>query len=130
MSTSGRRATDAVGGPDLIDMQVIEGLRELGGSDDPGLVAELIGLFLEDAPRRIEELERGLSSGDVELLERAAHTLKSSSANVGACSLSDLCRRIEVDARQRSTVGLDELVRASSELFSRVDEALRVLAKS
>ena len=115
-------------GADLIDQGVLDGLRELAGEDDPGLVAELIGLFLQDAPERIKDIERALSTGDLELLERAAHTLKSSCANVGALGLSDLCRRIEETARRRSTDGVASLFAASTALYGRVEAALRSLA--
>ena len=41
---------------DIIDMQVIEGLRELGGEDEPGLLIEIVALFLADAPQRLGEI--------------------------------------------------------------------------
>ncbi len=113
---------------DPIDPSVIDSLRELGGDDEPGLLVELIDIFLRDAPQRIGEIEAGLRNGDIELLERAAHTLKSSSANIGAPALSELCRRIELRARERSVRGLDELFEVSSELYGRVDLALRAIA--
>ena len=128
MKDSSHRVAGAANARDVIDMQVIEDLRELGGSEDPRLVQELIDLFLEDAPRRFDELARGSRAGDFELLERAAHTLKSSSANVGARGLSELCRKIEACARHRSTQGLEDLVRSSSELLTRVQDVLRKLA--
>src|SRR6185295_11603483 len=74
--------------PEPIDPGVIEGLRELGGAEDPGLLVELIDLYLADAPLRMAEIEQSLASGDWKLLERAAHTLKSASANIGALGLS------------------------------------------
>ncbi|MBL8863843.1 MAG: Hpt domain-containing protein [Planctomycetes bacterium] len=109
---------------DPIDMQVIEGLRELGGQDDPGLLVEVIGMFLADAPARIRDLELGLASGDIELLERAAHSLKSASANVGASKLSSICRQIEEIARAKGSERLAELVPESGQAW---DEAASVL---
>jgi HPt (histidine-containing phosphotransfer) domain-containing protein len=112
-----------------IDPDVIEGLRELGGDDEPELLAELIEIFLRDAPQRIGEIERGLRTSDIALLERASHTLKSSSANIGALGLSELCRRIERSAREGSLRGLDTLVEVSSEVYGRVDGALREISR-
>jgi HPt (histidine-containing phosphotransfer) domain-containing protein len=109
---------------DVLDMNVIQSLRELGGDDDPGLVAELIDLFLQDAPARMAEVADGLGSGDFQLLERAAHTLKSSSANIGAQGLSALCFEIEKKARQGSDDGLEPLIEASRETFAKVEKAL------
>jgi HPt (histidine-containing phosphotransfer) domain-containing protein len=111
-------------GPSLLDRDTLDGLKELGGDDDPELFFELIDLFLADAPQRIEEIRRGLEQADIKLLERAAHTLKSSSANVGALSLSQLCRRMEEQARTGQTVELPELYDESNRLWPRVRAAL------
>lgn len=106
-------------------MRVIEGLRELGGSEDPGLLVEVIGMFLEDAPARLRELQMGFESKDVRLLERAAHSLKSASANVGAYSLSELCKRMEESARQRRSEGIAEMLSESTRVWAEVEAALR-----
>ena len=108
----------------VIDMTVIETLRELGGDDDPGLVGELIDLYLLDAPDRLRELEQALEERDVDLLERAAHTLKSASANIGAIFLSDLCQDLECLAREASIETAGELVAKSLEAFDDAQQAL------
>jgi HPt (histidine-containing phosphotransfer) domain-containing protein len=111
----------------VLDMQVIQGLRELGGDDDPGLVLELIAMFLEDAPKRMDEISTALSTGDIKLLERAAHTLKSSSANIGAARLSAHCKTMEELARNKKFEGLPSLVRASVQSWTELESVLRVL---
>ena len=113
----------------VLDASILQGLKDLGGDDDPGLFFELIDLFLQDAPTRMEEIQRGLDQGDIRLLERAAHTLKSSSANIGALTLSELCRSMEERARHNENVGLAELFDRSRQLWPRVEAALRA-AKS
>lgn len=122
MNGSNQIGTGASG---VLDMQVIRGLRELGGDDDPGLLVEVIGMFLEDAPTRIKEIEQGLASGDIKLLERAAHSLKSASANVGATQLSSICKRIEEIARQAKSDGIAELIPESNRAWREAAEALR-----
>ncbi len=111
--------------PNVLDMRVIEGLRELGGTEDPGLLVEVIGMFLEDAPARLRELQLGFETKDIRLLERAAHSLKSASANVGATGLSDLCKRMEESARQRRSEGIAELLTESTRIWAEVEVALR-----
>jgi HPt (histidine-containing phosphotransfer) domain-containing protein len=108
----------------ILDMDVIEGLKALGGEGDPGLMEELIDLFLADAPARMEEVARGLEHADWELLERAAHTLKSSSANMGARALSKICFEIERGAREGKVDGIAELVQSSRKAFSAVQREL------
>src|SRR5689334_17807101 len=113
--------------PEPIDPTVIEGLRELGGAEDPGLLVELIDLYLADAPQRMTEIEQSLTSGDWTLLERAAHTLKSASANIGALGLSELCKQLECKARKRDPQDCESLFRRSAEDLVRVESALRKL---
>ena len=111
--------------PDVvIDLSVIEALRELGGEDDPGLVVELIDLYLLDAPERIREIKTALVSEDFDLLERAAHTLKSASANIGALALSGFCKELEMMARDSSVANPDSLAEQSQVAFDEVFVAL------
>lgn len=111
----------------VIDMRVIAELRELGGDEDPGLLAELIDLFLRDAPERLQEVQTGLATGEIKLVERAAHTLKSSSANIGAKRLSVICRRIEELARNLEKDAIAPLLADTSRSFAETESALRAL---
>lgn len=111
-----------------IDAQVIQSLRELGGEDDPGLLKELIEMFLQDAPKRIGEIQTALAENDIKLLERAAHTLKSSSANLGAMGLSRICREIEEHARKRESAAIPALYAESTRVYQDVASALRSIS--
>ena len=82
-------------GSAVLDHDMLEELQEIAGDE----TARIIGLFLEDAPRLIAQLETGSATPDLELMRDAAHTLKSSSANVGALALSAAAKRIELGAR-------------------------------
>ena len=79
----------------VLDVEVLDELREFAGDD----VQSILDLFLSDAPLLIGELEQGAAAGDTTRMADAAHTLKSSSANVGALSLSTVAARIESGAR-------------------------------
>jgi signal transduction histidine kinase/CheY-like chemotaxis protein len=81
--------------PPVLNAGVLDELREVLG----GEVDKIIAVYLEDAPRLIAQLERAAVSGDPIALRVAAHTLKSSSANVGATTLSDAARDLEHGAR-------------------------------
>jgi HPt (histidine-containing phosphotransfer) domain-containing protein len=109
----------------VLDERILNDLRDLGGQDDPGLLAELIDIFLQDAPQRMAEIMNGLKAGDLKGVERAAHTLKSSSANIGALGLSSMCKRMEEIARERKSEGIQALVNESALLLKDVDSALR-----
>jgi len=113
--------------PDVLDMRILDDLRELGGADDPALITELIDIFLADAPLRLQEISRGLSRGDLVVVERAAHTLKSSSANIGAIGLSRICREMEELARERKLERIPSLFARSEDVMNAVQSALEGL---
>jgi HPt (histidine-containing phosphotransfer) domain-containing protein len=81
----------------VLDQSLLEELREIAGDE----TARIIALFLEDAPRLISALEKGAAIPDLDVMRDAAHTLKSSSANVGAMALSAAAKRVELGARAR-----------------------------
>ena len=67
---------------------------------DQQLLQELIEVFLEDAPQRIEGVRRALNAGDALALYKAAHTLKGSAGNFGAPEVVGLALRLEALARE------------------------------
>ncbi|TWR41336.1 response regulator [Xanthomonas vasicola] len=79
----------------ILDNSVIDELYEVAGAD----TITILQLFLEDAPLIIEQLEAAAANRDSTQLRDLAHTLKSSSANVGAQAVSNAARRIELAAR-------------------------------
>lgn len=76
----------------MIDRAALERLQEWGG---PKLVREMVRLFLDNSSERVGQIRSGLEENRLEVAERAAHSLKSSAANVGAMSVSRLAQRIE-----------------------------------
>ena len=80
---------------EAIDQEILDRIRALESDRNQGVVKRLIGIFLEDAPKILMALRKGLADDDVEVARRAVHTLKSSSANLGAMTLSAICRKME-----------------------------------
>jgi len=81
--------------PAVLDAEVLDELQEVIGAE----TATIIGVFLEDTPPLIRQLQDASVAADLERLRALAHSLKSASANVGAMALSVAARRIEHDAR-------------------------------
>ena len=125
-STPDRPAQPPSGSVDaVLDAACLDRLRELGGPEDPGMLLELIELYLDDAGNRMKDLASAMRQADLEAVARAAHALKSSSANMGALVFADICRDIEYTARTGDPV--DELVQRSQIAFDQVDAAFRQL---
>jgi HPt (histidine-containing phosphotransfer) domain-containing protein len=82
-------------GNPAVDPEAIEQLRFLEDEDQPNVVAELVLLFVEHTPPKIAAIRDGLAQGDAGAVKRAAHSLKGSSANVGATGMQHVCEQIE-----------------------------------
>jgi len=89
-----------------------------------GEFGDLVRVYLEDAPRRVAELVVAAETGDAAAQISPAHTLKSSSANIGATQLSDLSRGIEHAARAGIATGPAELAAGLRAEYERVAEEL------
>jgi HPt (histidine-containing phosphotransfer) domain-containing protein len=76
-----------------------ESVTRLGG--DEALFDDILDIFLEDAPKLLEQASTSLCSGDSETLERAAHTLKGLSANFTAPTAVEASYAVEILARER-----------------------------
>jgi len=77
-----------------LDMKIVEDLKEMMGSD----YQSLIRIYLEDSPKLIYQIQSALDNRDCQALVAPAHTLKSSSANLGALALSSIAKTIEKSA--------------------------------
>lgn len=79
-------------------------LAELSASveGDQSFVTQLIRTYLADGPAHVDAIEKALASGDAAALVRPAHTLKSSSATVGAQRLAAASRELEMAGRSES----------------------------
>ena len=106
--------------PAVLNAAVLDDLRDVLG----GEVDRIIALYLEDAPRLIAQLERAVVGNDPIALRVAAHTLKSSSANVGARTLSDAARELEHGARDGTLDKPEALVARIVTEFAQVKRAL------
>ena len=67
-----------------------------------------------------------ITDADADALAEAAHSLKSSSANVGAKVLAELCRRLESMGRQDDLNGASSLLDQFSAEYQRVVAALHI----
>jgi two-component system sensor histidine kinase/response regulator len=74
------------------------------------LVEKVIGAFLADTPPRFAQLQSAVNAGNAEALRKAAHALKSSSANVGAEHLAGLCKELEAVGRKATVDGARTLL--------------------
>jgi CheY-like chemotaxis protein len=91
----------AVDEEQTLDMTVIDRIRAMEQRGASRLLDRLIKTYLTTATRLVDDAECALAKGDADALRHAVHTLKSSSANLGASVLSKRFAAVELHARSR-----------------------------
>jgi HPt (histidine-containing phosphotransfer) domain-containing protein len=122
------RGAAVPGEPDTasLDPGALQALRALQRPGRPNLQNRIIDMFNIDGPRLLGELDKAAASNDAEALHLAAHTFKSSCANVGAVVLEATCHDIEQLARSADVSGA--LAHISS-IHAELDRVLAALAQ-
>ncbi len=111
--------------PAHFDIAALAGLCAIAGDPPRELLAKVIATFLRSSAEVSRKIDAAAAAGDLRALEDAAHTLKSSSGQVGALRLSRLARELEVAAEQRATDDCETLRQALSRELALLDDSLR-----
>ena len=90
---------------------ILSKAREWIAEADEEFLTELIDTYLVDAPKQLAALRDALARGDQESCTRAAHTLKSSSAYLGAVDFADLAKSLELASRAGRMKEMEQEVR-------------------
>lgn len=112
---------------EIVDPKAQARLQEWGG---PKLLAQMIRLFLENAPNRLDQTRKGLAEGNARDAERGVHSLKSSAANVGAMRVSALAARMEDLANVGDLAALGTLLPELEAEYAAARERLAVILES
>ncbi len=109
----------------VLDMHIFDSLRRMAGAKAEQVIANLINNYLEDAPQYLQRMEDALAMADPQKLRQAVHSLRSSSANLGAVALAQQCKEVENIARSDTTKGVAEKLVVIKEEYKKVEEALK-----
>ncbi|HTB80632.1 MAG TPA: Hpt domain-containing protein [Opitutaceae bacterium] len=111
----------------ILDPEALENLRALDPDGGDVFLREVAGIFLEDTPKRLAELEQSLAAADAATFIRAAHSIKGSSANLGAMALRAVAEQIEHNAKKEGLAGAGALIGELKTEFDRARTALNEL---
>ena len=109
----------------VLDPATIASLREL--SDDGEFLKEIAGIFFDDTPQRIAELEECQVSGDTVKFTRAAHSIKGSAANIGANLLGGAAATLETESKKAPLPSLTPLIDAVKAEYAQVEVEMKKL---
>ena len=113
--------------PTIIDPAALARLEEWGG---PKLSNEIMRLFLENGPTRMDQVRTALTGSDLDLAERGAHSLKSSAANIGAEEVRRIANDVEIASSEGQLQRVRELLPDLEEAFSLAIRELEMNAET
>ncbi len=108
--------------PPVIDTATLEGLV---ATTDAAFVAELLSAFFDDAPQLIASLKQAAADHNAEAFRRAAHSIKSTSANFGATNLSALAKELEMMGKAGHLEGAGAKIERLAAEYKQAERALR-----
>jgi HPt (histidine-containing phosphotransfer) domain-containing protein len=100
--------------PPPIDIEEFRAAMRASGIEE--IVMPMLQLFVQEAPKGMRVLDGAIASGDLDAVNRAAHSLKSSAGNVRARALAELLQQLENAAKGKDAAkvgGLFESVKGA-----------------
>ncbi|WUR15003.1 response regulator [[Empedobacter] haloabium] len=107
-----------------INRRALDAIRALSADKGEALLQRVIQAFVTDTPAHLQTLHAALAQANADDMRRAAHSLKSASANVGADTLAQLCKDMEQLGRNDSTAGAAALLAGMEREFQAVRQSL------
>jgi len=112
--------------PTIIDPAALKRLEDWGG---PKLSKEIVRLFLENGPTRVDQIREAMEKEDLEVPERGAHSLKSSAANVGAQQLQKVASELESAATDGDLKRVRDLIPTLEQAYAQAAGELKVIVE-
>ena len=111
----------------VLEEHCLNRLRAIQRPGQPDLIKRIAALYLQDAPSLVRSIQDSIQEDDGKALRLAAHSLKSSSANLGALSLADTCKTLEIMGLEGRTGDAVTLTKKLKTEYSAVAGALQRL---
>ncbi len=111
----------------VLDAQALAGLSMLDPTGANKLVERVLSTYLGSLGRLMQQMSEARERGDPAAIRLAAHTLKSSSASIGALDLSRLCAAAETAVREGQADAVPKLVDDLQAEARRVAQAVQEL---
>ena len=114
----------------VLDADALERLRELDPQGQSRLLERVLRAFETSAGRLARQFDEARAAGDMQGVRHVVHTLKSSSASIGALTLARLCAEIESAIRAEAFGSLPERLEAMDRELAAVLQAVTPMLSS
>ncbi|MDB5919179.1 MAG: hybrid sensor histidine kinase/response regulator [Massilia sp.] len=115
------------GARDVINQHALDNIRALSADRGAALVQRVVNAYVDDTPQHLQTLRRAIAGLDCGNLRKVAHSLKSSSANVGAETLAQMCKDMEQLGRTETTEGAAGILTDMEHEFQAVRHSLSAI---
>lgn len=104
--------------PVVVDKNVWHQLREFEKAEGtPGFFEQLLKTVLEHANSQMDNLVTSAAAGDIKKTHYYAHTLKSTTASLGATGLAEYLAEVESDCKSASPTINQRAIEEAQDLF-------------
>jgi two-component system sensor histidine kinase/response regulator len=121
---AGQAQPSAPPATEQINRQALNNIRALSANNGHALLERVLQAYLEDTPSHLQTIGQAIANGNTSQMRKAAHSLKSSSANVGAEALAQRCKELEQLGRNDTTAGAAVLLAEMERSFQAARQAL------
>ena len=110
------------------DEKALDAIKALQRPGRPDILGKIVNMYLDKTPELIADIEGGIAANDAARVKMAAHTLKSSSAYLGATTLADQCNKLETKAANDDLADSNENVDNINTGFKALCEQIKKFA--
>ncbi|MET3134649.1 two-component system sensor histidine kinase/response regulator [Oxalobacteraceae bacterium GrIS 1.11] len=111
----------------IINRHALDNIRALSATGGAALLQRVIHAYVDDTPQHLHSLRLAIEALNAGGIRKSAHSLKSSSANVGADALAQLCKEMEKLGRADSTEGASGILTDMEQEFLAVRHSLSAI---
>ena len=115
--------------PEFVDLPTLnvdtfQGLRQ--SIDDDLIFSDLVTIYLNSAENLLEEIQIAFANQDARQFSLSAHSLKSTSASIGAVRLSQICKYLEQVGKTGKISVSSDMVHLLTNEYEQVIQAIQV----
>ena len=110
-----------------LDSGALDNIRALQREGAPDILGKIISIYFDTSAGQIQALRIAVSSQDTAEIGNIAHSLRSSSANLGAVRLSRYLKEMEKKSRENELAGIEQLMVEVDSTYPQVCQQLQRL---